>query len=584
MPNDAGPQLSPVKGQQNTSRVTIAELTGGLSTRAFPTLIPGNYLTVANNVRYYSDGLISKRPGNQNFGSGNGAIGTGLPSQSGTRFYPASTVAASAAPQLIVQSNGKLYRGNDITGTFTQVASAFTFSNNCNYTQMFDPVTQQIQLFVVDGAHVPVMVNAAGVGTQVSTGFGVGTNAFLPANPLGNPITPAYLCEFQYHLVYAGEPTDPTAIYISDALNPQNFNGYSITDTQAVNYTQYYPGGRGGKYGVITGIATVGQSLLIFFTNGIISMQNSGVYSATQYTFNVLSPSIGLKSPRSLIFMDYFVSWFGGDKFYATDGINFLSPIPDELPTVYSNTSTSAFPPLIKNNTTVMGDRRESQMIWTYDSTGGGIIDSNVVFDMSAQGGWSPGNNKGGAWAMWSGMPMEWAVECRGPGDNFQLFWGSSIADKIAQHDYVATIGASGGCSDFGQPISMEVRTKAFLFDIPANPKTVQSMYIMCAFNALSMEYGVSIQPYIFFDNFQVLTVNQAQFNVPSVGAIYGTGPVYGTGVLYESESLSFQQTSKASMPGISQGLSVAPGIIETSIWPVNLYGFVVELTVEPVI
>jgi hypothetical protein len=71
-----------VPGQPNTVRAVVAELTGGLSTRTYPHILPSNYLSVATNVIFRQDGIISKRPGNIYYGSGTGQTGSGVPIES----------------------------------------------------------------------------------------------------------------------------------------------------------------------------------------------------------------------------------------------------------------------------------------------------------------------------------------------------------------------------------------------------------------------------------------------------------------------------------------------------------------------
>jgi hypothetical protein len=585
------PQYEQVEGKPKTTRVTLAEFTGGWSTRTYPHLMPENYIYVANNVVYYRDGLVSKRPGNIYYGSGNGRTGSGVAINSMTRYYP--TTVALPSGILVVQSGSQLYKGNDFNGTFTTLSSSnstVSSTSNVAWAQMYDPDAPgggATCLFICDGVNIPKVynnnnTNSVNTGTYNAIG-GAAAGNWLPNDPFNNPITPAYVCSWDYHLVYSGVKTDPSALYISDALRPERFNGYALTDSAATPYTQYYPNGRNGDLGVITGIVPWGQNLLIFYTSGIIVAVNTGQYGAFQYEFYRLSGTKGAKSPRSIVVMDTYVSFFGGDAFYATDGNNVFR-LPDELPTVYSNTAKSARPPLIKNPATVFGVRHQDEILWSFDSTGLGPTDQIVMFDTSAQGGYQFGAPKGGAWALWpSGMPMGSAVECRGPGDIFQLFWGSSVGDIVAQHDAgSSTISASAAYADFGAAISIAIQAKSLFYNTspwtPAHIKTVQSIYVIAAFDVIGPAYEVVVTPQVTFDS-TVIGASPITYNIVAGGTTYGND-YYGT-FLYESGSPIFQDTLKSYMPANSQGQSVQVGLVESSTNPFNLIGFVIETTID---
>lgn len=586
-----GVQHEPVDGKPKTVRTTLAQFIAGWSTRTYPHLLPPQYLYIANNVVYYRDGIVSKRPGNIYYGSGNGKTGSGVAANSMTRYYQ-STVAVPSG-LLVVQSGSHLYKGLDSNGTFTALSSSnntCASTSNITWAQMYDPDAPgggATCLFICDGVNTPKVYNGfntavVNTGTYIAQGLAAAGN-WLPNNPLGNPITPAYVCTWDYHLVYAGEPTDPSALYISDALRPSRYNGYALTDSAATPYTQYYPNGRNGDLGVITGIVPWGQNLLIFYTSGIIVGVNTGQYGAFEYEFYRLSATRGCKSPRSIVAMDMGICYFGGDAFYITDG-NYVFRMPDELPTVYSNTAKSARPPLIQNPATLFGVRHQDEILWSFDSTGLGVLDQIVMFDTSANGGYQFGAPRGGAWALWpSGMAMSCAVECRGPGDTFQLFWGSSVGDAIAQHDAgSSTVSASAAYADFGKAISIEITAKSLFYNqspwTPAHVKTVQSIYVIAAFDIIGNAYSSVVTPYINFDNTQV-GASPITYNIAAGGTTYGND-YYGT-FLYQSGSLIYQDTLKSYMPTNSQGQTVQPGLTESSTYPFNLIGFVIETTID---
>ena len=394
-----------------TFRLVVDHFDLGLFTRGFPHLISDRNLYVADNVVFNRNGLISKRPGNVKYGGGSGAIGTGVASLCGTRFYPPASSA-----QLLVQSNGQLYKGNDSTGAFTAVGDGnLSTTQAATFTQMYDSdmtTGAAVAMIVCDGSRVPQLYDGTHF-TPVQTGtpFGGSAPNALPNGSTGSPITPLYCLNWQYHLVYAGEPTEPTAIYISDALLPERFNGYGIVSSAGTPYIPYFPAGRDGTLGMVTGLGNIGPYLIIYYTSGIVVGINTGTYGASQYQFYVLSRSTGLVAPRSLVSFEGFEVFFGGDRFYATDAQSIV-PLPDNVPSIYANNAESTFPCEMKTKNTVVGMRRGGQYWAAYDTTGTGKASSVAVFDFLAGGGWSFGSAAGGAWSRWpTGMPIAWGIE-----------------------------------------------------------------------------------------------------------------------------------------------------------------------------
>lgn len=547
-------------------RISITDIAGGWSTRTYPHLLPSNKLVVADNVVYYEDGLISKRPGNAVYGSGTGKVGTSSPILSMYRFYKGNPTAGT----LVVHSGTGIYSGNDTTGAFTNINNVAPTTQPTAFAQMYDPDFNAgaggDALFMVDGSRVPQTWDGT---TFVSVQTG---GVFLPNGRTGAPITPKYVADWNHVLCYAGEPTEPTALYISDALRPERFTGFSFIDSAASSYIPYFPAGRSSRLGVITGIVALGPYLVIFYNNGIVTGINTGTYGAFQYQFQRISSIVGCPSPRSIILGDNDIKFFGGDKFYATDGIT-VKPLPDELPTLYANNARSVSPPEIKNKASLVGVRRGPQFWWSYDSTGNGTLDKIAVFDVAANKGWDFAGGGGGAWARWpTGMKLGAAVECRGPGDTLQVFWGSSSDDTVYQHDV-------GTYDDNGAPIAVEVRAKSFFLGRPVCAKTVMAMYLIMVFNTQANQYSDTISPYVWYDTSQDVGASVV-VNVGQNGVLYGTQQ-YGTFKFSQTIQI-VQYSPKTFTPYIGPGQSISPGCIESSKNPFNLIGFSLEVAIDP--
>lgn len=558
------PGIEKVQGTDSTFRVRVDELTAGWVTRSFPHLIPDQALYVADNVVFNRDGLVSKRPGNALYGGGSGATGSGSAILSMARFYP------TAGPLLVVHSGASLYKGNDGTGAFTSINAAMSATKGASFAQMRDPdmsTGNAIALFVVDGSRIPQVYDGTHF-VPVSTAAG-----FLPNGVnTGTPIKPSLCLNWREHMVYAGDPDDPSALWISDGFRPERFSGYAILDSGGTTYTPYYPGGADGALGPITGLAQLGPYLVIFHVAGIATAINTGTYGAFQYQFQTISAATGMTSPKSLVVFEGFAVFFGGDRFYATDGFSVV-PIPDEIPSVYAFGAASVFPSEMHARNTVVAVRRGTQYWASYDNAGDQKNHALVVFDMSANGGWTFGSPTGGAWARWpTGMPLNAAVECRGPGDSQQLFWGSSTADRVGQHD-------TGTYDDFGTAIAMEARAKAFFLDQPINPKKVLKLYVLGAYPTTGAQYVDTVQAYVVFDASTSEAPAVAQAVTPS-GVLYGTMQ-YGT-FTYGIASQIIQATAETFPQTENQGNSVQPGVSESSKNPFNIIGFVMELIVDP--
>lgn len=551
-------QVEGVPGQPNTVRFPAFNLVDGWYTRTYPHLIPDTALAVADNFVYTQDGLLSKRPGNINYGGGNGKTGSAARSLSGYRFYP-----PAGSPTLLVQSGGTLYSGADATGAFTAIDSSVSASQPLAFEQMYDPDMSSgaaTALIVCDGSRVPQLWDGTHF-VPVTT-----TSGFLPVSAIsGASIKPKYVRAWKFSLVYSGESSDPTAVYISDALRPERFTGNAFIDSTGQAYSGYYPSARNGAFGVVTGIETQDDMLVIFYTSGIIIAQNTGTQGAFQFQFYTLSSYIGCPSPRSIVNFGDRIVFFGGDRFYQIAGLQ-IEPLLDNVPTLYSRENISYAPPLIADLTSVIGTRRGLQYWASYAIVSGAAQSQIAVFDF--------GCNQGrGAWTRFLGMPLAWGVECRGPGDTYQMFWGSSQADQIAQYD-------TGVFSDFGTPIAVELQTKAFTFGQPAHGKIVQSVY--GGIVALNGSYTLAPIVSLWLDGVQTSVVPLSVTITPS-GVTYGSD-TYGS-FTYSGAAPYVFELPKAWPPTLGAGLgpahTVAVDIYESSTNSFGIIGVILETTVD---
>lgn len=559
------------EGSPRTTRINLDNLDAGWSTRSYPHEIPINALAVLDNFVHARDNIWSLRPGNVLYGAGTGATGSGSKALGMSRFYGGNMTSG----QLSVHSGTGFYTGNDTTGAFTSRNSSMSSTNGMTTAQMYDPDNTSgaaTSLFVCDGSRVPQLWDGTNFIPVQSGG------SFLPSGvQSGTAIKPLYVTDWNYHLVYGNEATDPTALWISDALRPERFTGTSFTDSGGTNYVPYYPGGKNSSLGVLTGVAALGPYLIIFFTNGIVTAVNTGSYGAFQYVFTRLSKTVGCPSPRSIVVMDFQVLFFGGDRFYATDGQSYY-PLPDMIPTVYTYDNIAQSTPEIADITTVAAARYGLSYLASYD-VGLGYQQRIVCFDTQANAGWNYQGASGGAWSRFTGMSLSAAVECRGPGDKTRpFFWGNSNADQIAQFD-----SATSPFTDFGSPINCEIRTKSFFLDEPIKVKEVIGLYPVMVFtpNGTTQSMVNAIQPYVYFDT-KLQNFSQLSYTVTPSGVLFGQQN-FGT-FLFQSGTTPSQQTLKSYPPGGPQqprGFSVAAGLSAAATAAFNIIGFTFEVIVD---
>lgn len=553
-------------------RVTVDELDAGLYSRSFDTLLPANALQRAQNCMFLQDGVVSKRFGNVNYGGGSGSTSSGAGSLSGFRFYTGNPKAGI----LFVQSGGKIWQGTDVGGTFAH-NSGITPSSTTpgTWAQMFDPQSTPPsggaqELFYCDGSQLPYRYDTSNGFRAVRTGSS-GANSFLPNGvKSGTSITPFFVKTWGPHLVYANEPTDGGATWISDALRPECFNGFGLVTNDNTPYIPYYFGGQDADLGDITGIAIVNGLLIQTYNAGVVTVQNTGSWGAYEFYPQVISRRIGA-FPYSIVEFDNYIVFWGGDRFYACDG-NTVVPFADFIP---AQTSPTALPitPTLSPATTVRG-MRESSRYWAsfYNSVSSlGVY----VFDVAANGGWQYGSQpfivdpnsqeaaRGGAWSYWLGtdFPPGWGVECDGPGDTQQFFWGALNVDKVAQF---AKPPASAVYSDFGDGILIDVLTKALTISESVLPKTPEFLWSTIVLPATNAGYSSAPTPYV------------VQDSVTQKSATLQTSPiaVLADDVLYTNAKAAIQS------PTICN--SVALGISESSANPFAIIGFSCELTEEP--
>jgi hypothetical protein len=375
------------QGSNQRIVVPYMDLSGGLNTRKDAHALNRNELAVLQNAWYAYGQSLGKRPGLTSMVSVSGATGagTGIISIIAARFQGIS--------YLVIQDfNGNIYYAPAVDGkgsagaySWTQIGS-ISKSGVMRGAQMYDPQRNSDCLFIVSGQDVPQFWQGPGDTSlhQVDTSVN-----HLPTqtNSLTLPITPAYVATLgnNSHLFYSGDPTAPSAVYISDPFFPESFS----TPLTQVNPMKgaYNPALVGNNDGVdggaITGMQTLGSSMLIFKQSAVYVMVETQLFGDVAFQVQNVSSTVGCLSPRSIVAMDGFVCFLAVDGIYMTDG-NTCQQISGNVPTFFDST-VSGSPALISDRTTAIAARHGTRYLIFFDSDGDHDADMGVWLDFAVE-------------------------------------------------------------------------------------------------------------------------------------------------------------------------------------------------------
>jgi hypothetical protein len=274
-----------------------------------------------------------------------------------------ATARFNDVTSVIQQNGGTIYAAQVTDTTYASIATnASTSALLLNAAQIYDPVQSANCAFLVNGKDAPRLWKGPG---NTCTSL---TTSAAPANHAGTSvITPAFVMSFYNSLWYAGEPTEPTGVYISDPTAPESFDyGGALPGAAYQPYLIGYNDGVAG--GNITGFAPIGNSsVLIYKESAIYRMDHIGYYGDVgPWDVVLVSPTVGCVAPKSLVSFDSFHCFLGPDGVYTCDG-NSVSqrPISDNNPDLFEGPNAA-----ITTRTTAVGVRLSSRYLLFYDNGG----------------------------------------------------------------------------------------------------------------------------------------------------------------------------------------------------------------------
>lgn len=404
------------------------------------------------------DNAIAKRPASANYiNTSTGATGMG---GTGTTIVATRWVIAGVSTTVLLAQNGvKLAFAAVGASAWTAISTNLGASpKRIHVAQMYDPLSAANQCFICDGVDLPWMWAGPGNTTLTQTSVAAG----LPVNHGGaTGITPRFVTTVGNNsvLVYSGEPTEPTAVFISNAFYPQAFTQSASTATNYPGaYQPYLVGYNDGvNGGSVTGITSLQGNIICYKESAIYRGQFVNVYGTVYgFQFQTVSATRGMVAPESLAPFDTYDVFLANDGVYYTDGYQ-IQQISANVPTFFDG-SLNGFGPLCLSYPTAVGVRCGSRYLIWYDrglptviGVPAGYPTSGVWFDFSKpdvdmlpQAGEMHGALS--QYPFTATMPVAGACQLNGPYDTGLFVWTSATADQVALFGL--------GFTEFGGPIS----------------------------------------------------------------------------------------------------------------------------------
>jgi hypothetical protein len=576
--------FTPVAGQRPT--YVRYEAFTGLNTKTDPHVITRRALQQSVNMWNQSYLVIGKRPGNINFTTA-GATGSGAAALGVSSARDAATSTTNVMVYSTSGGHGNIWFAVPGAASFTKITTNLsTTPKSFQTTQMFDPQSGAAPgnetVFITDGVDNPQMWIIGGT-TLAAAAQGAGklptSNISVPA-----PITPKYCSNLIGQLFYAGEPTEPSGVYISDVFQPENFTLGSLLTTglTPATYIPYLIGRNDGiAGGNITGIKPLGNAMIVYKQSAVYRMDyGMRLFGDTVWSVSIVSVSTGAVSPGSITAFDGYHAFLGMDGVYITDGtLAGTVKISKNVPTLFDGPTAQ-----ILNRQTAVGCRMGNKYIIFYDDG----LGSGVATGYPTRGAWfdfdKPDEDGLPSCGEIAGMTPIGLAEMRGPKDGGNFVWANAAADQVGMF-----AGANGQVlvySDFTNAIQSTFQGKSDWFTEfdPGSPQKVKTI------DNTALLLSIPAQT---FNNALTFTTTLAG-DVNSDAGVSVVPPVIpGGGLLFLSFTLPAQlglgpigyafQRSPAYSPQNAQGHTLAVGVQESSINPWNLLGYEVLISAQEV-
>jgi hypothetical protein len=548
------------------------DLSGGLNTKKDPHALDRNQLAISTNTWLGTGNAVSKRPGNTfKFAATATSAYTGY----GISSY-FQTYGVQGTQILTQQIDGTIGIDGGFLGTMANNTSASPLQT----AQMYDPQTGYNTVFLVDGHTTPQTIQLNGVTVALTPVITSGTNC--PYNHTNtSPITPRYVTTAGFYLVYAGEPTEPTGVYISNPYYPQTFN-LSSTTTTGILPNPYIPylvgfndGVAGGNITGIRGLAdgSATGAIMVYKQAAVYRMNQVGFFGEMYWGETLVSSSVGCLAPQSIVAFDTFHCFLGIDGVYQTDGST-VRRISDNVPTFFDST-LSGTQAAILNRATATAVRHGQRYIIFFDdgngtSTAAGYATLGVVFDFAKL-------DADGYPAVTTirGMTPAAMVPLRGPLDDGNFYWIDALTTNVNKFGL--------GSSDLGNAIQTTFYGKAdFMIETfgPESPlciKDLERVTLLLSSVAEVTSETLIFTCFVATDVLSSATGTVAAAIGPQYASLYGIAPpagIYGIARYIATGETGYN--SLTITPQVfASGRVMQVGFSESSIYPWTILGYI---------
>lgn len=556
-----------------------------LNTKADPHVITRQQLQASVNMWNQSALVIGKRPGSTDYTTA-GATGSAA---AGLDLAVARS-AAGVSFALVLSTNGgntNIWWGRPTDSAFTKITTNLTGGvTQIHAAQMFDPDNAgsgvgQETVFICDGTDVPQMwVPGATTLASVATGAGK-----LPTNRTNAAsITPTLVNQLMGQLFYAGEPTEPDAVYISDVFFPERFTSGALLTAGIVQgaYVPYLIGRNDGiDGGNITAIEPLGNAMLVYKQSAIYRMDyGMRLFGDTVWSVSIVSTSTGCLSPHSVVRYDGFHTFLGIDGVYMTDGTTFgTRKISENVPSYFDGANAQ----ILNRQNAIAARLAAKYLIWYDDGNGTG-----VATGYPTRGAWfdfnKPDEDGYPSSGEIVGMTPAGVGELRGPKDVGQIVWCNATADQVGA--FPGNNGQALVYSDFGTAIQSTVQGKSDWFDefnpgAPQKMKQVQNIALLLSLPSATFNTSLTFNAQLTGEFTTDASASAQTYQIPSGTALVlpFTLPATfgGSGIPYAYQRLEIPS------PQSGQGRTVSWTISESSVNPWNLLGIEVDVNPQPV-
>jgi hypothetical protein len=575
--------------------IAYLDLSGGRNTKRDPHALDRNMLVQSDNTWMAQGNTIAKRPGNTGIAISaynpngmpslpyisQGAVGSSVPyrAMAEGRFFETTAL-------VVLGTDSNIYAApvtNPAVSTTPaqwQKIGAATGATYIQAAQLFDPDPTQTRegadgaLFITTGVGAPLTWPGPGNLAQSTVLSQLPQKTGQPGN-----ITPQYCATLFSSMFYAGEPTDPCAVYVSNPFQPQQFTINLIAPTPPTTTNTYIPLYAGRGDGIdgsrITGLAPLLQTMCIYKESSIYYMYNVSLVGEMLWAVAIGSASVGAMSPASIVRFDTFHVFLGIDGVYTFDGTN-TRKISENNPDLFDGPSA-----LIQNRKTAVAVRYGNRYIIFFD-IGLGYPSRGAWFDFG-----KPDVDGYPAVGTVSNMNVAGIAPLRGPQDYGNFAWASATQDLVGvfgalQSGFVTS-------SDFLQPITATVQGKADYFadiwgeESVVDYKVVDSIQLLMSLPVISSSQSYTFQGNITYDQSNVTGAYATTFQLPFPG-----GTQIGISFQIGSSQIGFPASSPSyqilnmyvQQPAI--GTIIQFGWTESSIFPWTSLGYTLEANRQP--